>query len=187
MGFKTWAAGDVLTASDVMAYLMRQAVIVCTSGTRPTPVEGMVIYETDTDDIFVYNGTNWQRVHPAQISTRTGGAAVTTSAAAESTIASVAVAAQNFPYRCRVNAQVFKTQTVAGDSFSLSIKNGSTMIASARGQGAIETLKFDDYIDVAGGGAITLNVVLFRSSGTGTASTFVDGVANFVTTTIEAL
>lgn len=59
MGFKTFAAGDVLTASDVNTYLMKQTVITCTSSTRPTPVEGMVIYETDTDWIRVYNGSAW--------------------------------------------------------------------------------------------------------------------------------
>jgi hypothetical protein len=62
VGFKTWVAGDVLTASDVNAFLMKQAVIVCTSGTRPSgPVEGMTIYQTDTDTLVMYDGTNWER------------------------------------------------------------------------------------------------------------------------------
>lgn len=60
MAFKTFNAGDVLPASDVNTYLMKQAVIVCTSGTRPSsPVEGMTIYETDTDIHRVYNGASW--------------------------------------------------------------------------------------------------------------------------------
>ncbi|MEU4589990.1 hypothetical protein [Micromonospora aurantiaca (nom. illeg.)] len=60
MAFKTFSAGDVLTASDVNTYLMKQVVIVCTSGTRPSsPVEGMTIYETDTDVLRVHNGSNW--------------------------------------------------------------------------------------------------------------------------------
>ena len=62
MAFKTWVAGDVLTASDMMTYLMRQAVIVCTSGTRPSsPVEGMTIFETDTDAFLFYDGAAWKR------------------------------------------------------------------------------------------------------------------------------
>lgn len=33
---------------------------VCTSSTRPaSPFEGQVIYETDTDKVLVYDGTNW--------------------------------------------------------------------------------------------------------------------------------
>jgi len=36
---------------------------VCTSSTRPTaPYEGQVIYETDTDLSYVYNGSSWQQV-----------------------------------------------------------------------------------------------------------------------------
>ena len=62
MAFKTFVAGAVLTASDVNTYLAKQAVIVCTSGTRPTsPPEGMTIYETDTDKLLVYTTatTGW--------------------------------------------------------------------------------------------------------------------------------
>lgn len=60
MGFKTFVAGEVLTASDVNTYLMKQVVIVCTSGTRPSsPNEGMTIYETDTDKVLVYSGSAW--------------------------------------------------------------------------------------------------------------------------------
>jgi len=59
MAFKTFTPG-VLTASDVNTFLMRQAVIVCTSTTRPAaPNEGMTIYETDTDRTLIYSGTAW--------------------------------------------------------------------------------------------------------------------------------
>jgi hypothetical protein len=60
VAFKTFGVGDVLTASEVNTYLMRQAVITCTSGTRPSsPPEGMHIYETDTDKKLTYNGSSW--------------------------------------------------------------------------------------------------------------------------------
>lgn len=59
MAFKTFAPG-VLTSSDVNTFLMRQAVITCTSSTRPSsPSEGMFIYETDTDNLAKYNGSSW--------------------------------------------------------------------------------------------------------------------------------
>lgn len=74
MPLKNWAPGDVLTASDLMTFLMRQAVIVCTSGTRPGPddrVNGMTIHETDTGRRWVWNGADW--VPETSISvTRTG-------------------------------------------------------------------------------------------------------------------
>lgn len=66
MPFKTFVAGSAATASDVQTYLMNQAVIVCTSGTRPSaPIEGMIIYETDTDRLGAYNGTTWVPVAAA--------------------------------------------------------------------------------------------------------------------------
>jgi hypothetical protein len=62
MAFKTFAPG-VLTSSDVNTFLMRQAVITCTSSTRPaSPNEGMTIYETDTDLTLQYSGTAWEVV-----------------------------------------------------------------------------------------------------------------------------
>lgn len=63
MPYKTFTAGSVLTASDIMTYLMKQVIITCTSGTRPSgPNEGMTIYETDTDKIMVYSGSGWYEV-----------------------------------------------------------------------------------------------------------------------------
>lgn len=38
---------------------------VCTSTTRPTPTEGLVIFETDTKLMLFYDGTVWQRFHPS--------------------------------------------------------------------------------------------------------------------------
>jgi hypothetical protein len=60
MPIKTFTVGSVLTASDVNTYLMNQSVIVCTSSTRPaSPVEGMTIYQTDTDNQWFYDGAAW--------------------------------------------------------------------------------------------------------------------------------
>ena len=35
---------------------------VCTSTTRPTPTEGSLIYETDTDTMLMWNGTGWKEI-----------------------------------------------------------------------------------------------------------------------------
>lgn len=60
MAYKTFTAGEVLTASDLNSYLMKQSVIVCTAATRPSgPNEGMTIYETDTDQMLTYSGSAW--------------------------------------------------------------------------------------------------------------------------------
>lgn len=63
MAFKTFVAGEILTAANVNDYLMEQANIVCTSGTRPSsPQEGMTIYETDTNRQLIYDGADWVTV-----------------------------------------------------------------------------------------------------------------------------
>lgn len=60
MVYKLWAFEELLTSSDLNSYLMKQAVIGCTSGTRPSsPTTGMTIYETDTGEIRVYSGSAW--------------------------------------------------------------------------------------------------------------------------------
>ena len=66
----TFADSQVLTAAQVNDYLMEQAVIACTSGTRPSsPNEGMTIYETDTDLVRIYSGSAWEVVEQNGAST----------------------------------------------------------------------------------------------------------------------
>lgn len=63
MAFKTFTS-TTFSSSDVNTYLMKQANIVCTSGTRPaSPNEGMTIYETDTDRQLIYTTatTGWRQ------------------------------------------------------------------------------------------------------------------------------
>lgn len=72
MAFNTFTAGTILTASDVMTYLMKQSVIVCTSSTRPSaPVEGMVIFETDTNKLSAYDGSGWNITYVSLAETQT--------------------------------------------------------------------------------------------------------------------
>lgn len=57
----TVVTGGTITASHING-LRDQGVQICTSGTRPTPAEGWVIYETDTDLLLVYSGAAWRQV-----------------------------------------------------------------------------------------------------------------------------
>jgi hypothetical protein len=58
MGYKLWATNELLTSSDVNTYLAKQAVIVTTSGSKPTPpVNGMLVFETDTNNYVAYSST----------------------------------------------------------------------------------------------------------------------------------
>ncbi len=60
MPVKTWATNDVPTASDLNTQYRDQVISTVTSGTRPSGTEGQVIYETDTDLLYIYNG-GWVR------------------------------------------------------------------------------------------------------------------------------
>jgi hypothetical protein len=63
VAFKTFTVGEVASASDINAYLMKQTMIVCTSGTRPSsPANGWHIYETDTFKVYIYDGAAWQEM-----------------------------------------------------------------------------------------------------------------------------
>ena len=59
--FKTFVAGDVLTASEVNSYLMGQSVIVCDSSSDypSSPVEGMVIFDKALNRGLFYTGSAW--------------------------------------------------------------------------------------------------------------------------------
>jgi hypothetical protein len=57
MPFKTFTNGSVLPDTDLNDYLMKQAVISTTSGFKPTPQDGMVVWETDTENYVSYNAS----------------------------------------------------------------------------------------------------------------------------------
>lgn len=106
MGFKTWATEEVLASADLNSLLMRQAVVVCTSGTRPgSPPEGMFIYETDTDMYRGWDGSAWQEVFvlnpPRAEVTRT-----TTQSISSSTQTTITWQTSNHNYRAMWNSGV---------------------------------------------------------------------------------
>ena len=74
-GRKTWTAGEVLTASDLNSYLMDQAVVVFADTTArdlaiTSPTDGMVVYVTASEALFVYEAgwvqydTTWKSWTP---------------------------------------------------------------------------------------------------------------------------
>lgn len=177
MAFKTFAAGETLTAADVNTYLAKQAVIVCTSGTRPaSPVEGMAIYETDTDKFLTYDGATWNLpkslaggalIAPAQVATSQTG--ITTETSLTGLSLAVTVGASR---RVRVHAEVTVGATVSGDSAMLRIKEGATIlrkregvVTSGRGLLLIATV----YLTPSTG-AHTYIATLERVTGTGSVS-----------------
>jgi hypothetical protein len=74
-GYRTFTAGEVLTASNVQDYLMDQSVMVFADSTaRATNIgtanfeEGMVSYLEDSDTVEVYDGSAWASIAPASTS-----------------------------------------------------------------------------------------------------------------------
>jgi len=55
---------DVEIDTNVKDFTNRNnfGIIVCTSGTRPTAVDGKAIYETDTDKFQIYDGSSWEEI-----------------------------------------------------------------------------------------------------------------------------
>lgn len=67
-GFKTWAAGNVLTAADLNTYIQQQTLMVFASAAARTTAlgtavaEGMTTYLLDTNGIQSYDGSAWNDV-----------------------------------------------------------------------------------------------------------------------------
>ncbi len=64
-GYKAFATGDVLSATDVNTYVMQQSIMVFASSTARTTAlsavlaEGMASYLLDTNKFEIYNGSAW--------------------------------------------------------------------------------------------------------------------------------
>ncbi len=63
-GYRTFSAGEVLTAANVQTYLMDQAIPVFASATArdaaiTSPAEGQHCFLKDTDALQYYTGSAW--------------------------------------------------------------------------------------------------------------------------------
>ena len=79
-GYKLFATGDVLTASQVNTYLMQQTIMVFASSAARTSAlsgvlaEGMFSYLQDTNSTEYYDGSAWQSIsNPGDITAVTAG------------------------------------------------------------------------------------------------------------------
>jgi hypothetical protein len=139
-GFRTFAASEVLTSSNVQNFLMDQAVTVH-SGTAvlataiPSPEAGMVAYVDSGDSsegLYTHTGSAWQRGPGwnapwgwiASV-TQTGGV-IATSGTTEITITNTASFNSIANRRYLITCSISPYDTVAtGSQFTLRIRNGS--------------------------------------------------------------
>lgn len=67
-GYKNFLSNQIMTAENFMDYLMKQALIVAETDTyrdtelAPYAREGMACYVEDTDQLGIYDGSNWVRM-----------------------------------------------------------------------------------------------------------------------------
>jgi len=79
MPFKDFGIEEA-RSSDINTYLMNQMVITCTSTTRPSPVNGMRIWQTDTLTGFVYESSAWRLIRAVPlVAVKTANESVTNS------------------------------------------------------------------------------------------------------------
>jgi hypothetical protein len=63
-GFKVWATGDLVNASEFNTYIMEQTVMVFADSSArdsaiSSPSEGMFVFLKDTNTLQFYNGSAW--------------------------------------------------------------------------------------------------------------------------------
>jgi hypothetical protein len=167
LGYKVFSAGEVLTAANVNGYLMEQSVMVFAgtaargSALGTAVAEGMVSYQTDSNTVTVYDGSVWQQVYPASVTSLAGsailfgGTAVTASMTATSALengtiwvngtAAVTVTIPDV-------LQTWDTITVwrnAGGTVTIAAGTGVTDWAGAGTAGTAVTFKIDQTYNAA--------------------------------------
>lgn len=123
---------------------------VCTSTNRPTtPYEGQVIYETDTDNMYVWSGTAWVLLPPTASPTFTGVPAAPTATAGTNTTQLATTAFAN-----AAGGLVYVTSATVGTTVS------SVAVASCF------SATYENYkITYSGGASSTASVIDFTLTG----------------------
>jgi len=141
LGRRTFAPGEVLTATNVMGYLQDQAVMnFSDDGARGSAIgtavsEGMVSYLADSDIVEVYNGSAWKQLAKAtgsvlqvvQGTTATGVANSTTTYADTGLSASITPISANSKVLVLVSQNgLYKTAGSSANSIYLKLLRGAT-------------------------------------------------------------
>jgi hypothetical protein len=154
-------------------------IVVCTSTTRPTtPYEGQIIYETDTDKVYSYDGTNWappKNVHGGTLGYAAASGNTAVSGAGPTDIAGCSVAV-TVPANRRVKVKGFAGvgSTVATDCIRMKLMEGAAVlnlgdIVPGVAQGSSGNLALNvEAILTPSAGAHTYKMVGERVVGSGT-------------------
>gem|GEM_PF-3760708 len=178
--FQTFVAGNVLTASEVNDYLMKQAVIACDSSSDypGSPVEGMVVYDKALDALLSYTTatTTWNPPwnlpwgYVAQTKETSDRSSFTTGTNQMTTVDATLV--DNRRYRVSATWYRFDS-TVADDTAYLSLNDSTTVFAQmytfVAGNNPGTGGTFFGTYDATADGTVTFQLTAARSgSSTGT-------------------
>lgn len=158
------------------AWVSAEGVRVVTSATRPaSPPEGTVIYETDTDEIYSWNGTAWTL--PSNVAGGLIGNASVIAAQGVTTEADLTGLSITVPVmanrQIKVSFQVNIVRTIIDGYNVIRIKEGVTNLLEYVTFNSIANIgeSFSGYVIITPTvGVHTYKLTLMRGSGTGTTS-----------------
>lgn len=168
LGRKVFAFNEVLTAADVNGYLMDQSVQRFASAAAretaiPAPSEGMVCYLDDTNQVEVYDGTDWVNF-TGDITAVTAGIALTGGGSSGSVNLDVDISAVS-------TTQAGNGITATGEVLSVDIP---TVSAAQAGTALTAT-----------GAVLDVDIAVISTAQAGTALTAVGDTLNVDATAIE--
>lgn len=142
-GFKTWTAGEVLTAAGLNTYIQQQTIGVYASAAARTSAlgtavaEGMVSFRTDADALEYYTGSAW-----AAVGVDTSLTNVLITSPRETTTISATAATGTINFDTATQADLYYT-TNASANFTLNFRASSgATLASILSVGQTTTLVF---------------------------------------------
>ena len=142
-GFKTWAAGDVLTAAQLNTYIQQQTIgVFATAAARTTALgtavaEGMVSFRVDADALEFYNGSSW-----VTVGVDTSLTNVLITSPRETTTVSATAATGTINFDTATQADLYYT-TNASANFTLNFRASSgATLSSILSVGQTTTLVF---------------------------------------------